>query len=660
MNRLTVLGVGLMVGLLLLLGACAPAGTAAPAPGASPTHAAATAIPQSAGSPAPPTPTPQPAHPTAQPTALAPLPTLSPNAQLPWGAPLPTFHGATEDAEALWAGREAIAPLLSHGEVWLAQWPPSLPADLPLPSQGWLDMAVHFPNLDGENWALLMEADVPAQEWLSAYEEALTAAGWERDTVPWSGGIQAGTVMEPWCFPEAHTMLSVRVAPLGDKHTVIALNFMHPEDPSHPVCFKQQAEVGGGSPPRSASMLPTLQLPQDVRAPGFGSEGGDSSSWAQERTLETSRTLPSLMDAFLPQLKDQGWQPDTPHFAAVNGRERAYLRANRTDDEGHTWMLHLYLEGETPHYRLWLQVMRPPEGPFSIRETPSTEAWHGQHEASLLLRALALAHWTTGGDMTPSEIWIAQAPTPWPFQTLPQPQGATWVVAVHGPHYGASNRWEMVFRLPQAPSQAEETLAQTLTAAGWQDTGSDDTPLSRGFLDAQSAEDNPHATHLFCSRDGAWGLQEALFPTDDGGTRVSWSILPPEVCAPGGPLAGDPWAEAPALELTLPQGARMLSGAGGGGATSADWQETALWISPVSMDEQARAFAEQMQAQGWDDVASGALDDALVWVSGQQTYHGTSYYAEALLFSLSEDASGPIEGVLWLHRGPLFQPPSGP
>ena len=78
------------------------------------------------------------------------------------------------------------------------------------------------------------------------------------------------------------------------------------------------------------------------------------------------------------------------------------------------------------------------------------------------------------------------------------------------------------------------------------------------------------------------------------------------------------------------------------------------------MDEQARAFAEQMQAQGWDDVASGALDDALVWVSGQQTYHDTPYYAEVLLFSASGDTAGPVEGVLWLHRGPLFQPPSGP
>jgi len=78
----------------------------------------------------------------------------------------------------------------------------------------------------------------------------------------------------------------------------------------------------------------------------------------------------------------------------------------------------------------------------------------------------------------------------------------------------------------------------------------------RGFLDDRDAAYRPDATHLFCAPAGVASLEESL-TEEEGGTRVTWTILPPEVCTQGGPLAGDPWAEAPPLQLTLPEQARQ-------------------------------------------------------------------------------------------------------
>jgi len=623
----------LLIGMVLsFLGCQSAPPTAATTPEATVVQTTSTATPQPAPSAAPTSET----QPTPAEMNVPPLPPLPTDAALSWGAPLPVLHGAVDDAQALQQTLQTM--LSSERALWVAAWPENFPKDLPLPPQGWLVLVTYGRYDVTEEWSL--DLDVPADKasWQQAFEEVLQQAGWQKAPNPAFGAFLPSERGEAWCDPQKAWNLTYFAGVQDETHTLAHLIYQH--GASQDIgCSSESADMFSGQP----KDFPALQAPPGT-VPLSGEEsGGGPQNWVAHQRFRSPAGLQPLVEAFTEQLVQQGWQLQAVAAGSLWEGEVAFARGHR---EGDTWPeTALLLLGKAPLFDVWLwgsvTLPRPP-APLPPGHLPEL---HGAIDNPVALRrALALSQWNPLAGVSSVQIWVGEAPDPWPASDLPQPPQAQWESATREVYPDEGEYWTLRFRVPGATDDVQEALEDLLIQAGWQPLALEAFPgFSAGELGFQPMfpEDNLLA-HTFC-RDHTVGLSMITGPAGEHSVAVTWHYSTgPGPCRQmrASPPDVYPADAVPALILSLASG-DTISG-GGLSPLGFDFTEgyiaDAFWWSDRTPDDQRASFIDQLTAQGWDVRGRGALLDDLVWIQGVQTdTDGVTWLASVVVSRVGED-----------------------
>ena len=564
-------------------------------------------------------------QPTAQPQPAAvfatPLPPLPTDAALSWEAPLPVLHGAVDNAAAL---RQTLQAMLSYERaLWVAAWPEDFPTDLPLPPQGWLVLAAYGRYDVEEEWSLYLDVPADKASWLQAFEVVLQQAQWEKAPNLEPTMFLPADKADAWCDPKGEWMLTMFAAAQGEKHTLAHLIYQHAPAPNL-GCGPESMGMFAG-PPKG---FPTLKAPPGTVALSGEESGGDPQNWVARRRFRSPDGLQPLLESFTEQLAQQGWQIQAMAAGTLWEGKAAYARGHREGDVRPD--VGLLILGETPLFDVWLwsgdvPPMPPaPPGPGDLPEL------HGNTDNPVALRrALALSQWQAlNPGVTSVQIWIGEAPDPWPVPVLPQPQRAQWASTMRKVYPDTGEEWTFRFRVPGTVEDVQEALKDLLAQAGWEALSSDAFSLppdaQMGFLPAV-AQDNLLA-NTFC-HDGPATLMVEYASADAHSTLVTWHyVSDPGPCrqmrmmGPG----GMPMIAAPVLTLTLAPDDVISNGglSPWGYDFSKGYLAHAFWWSYHALDDQQAAFADQFAAQGWVVRGQGMLGEDLVWIQGTKDDEG--------------------------------------
>ncbi len=620
-----------LVALGFLLGCTAPTTTARPTPSAPPpTIASSPSVLRPTTTPLP-TATAAPAHPTVPPKSrLEPLPTDVP---LPQSGALPELH-AVADPTVL----QKVLRVFHRGAeaVWVAQFPEDFPADLPLPSQGWLGAAVHLFQGDlTEVWTLFIEAAVPPAEWLQAWEARLQTAGWTLS----GGGPMAGGGFRPvdvqtkaWCPPPSQDWaVDVLLFTSTEDYTVARLSFVRGPGAHMGLCGDERMLMPD-------VLLPVLTPPPGVRMDSAAHTWGGSTSAATQTGLESPDGLEPVVTAFRAQLAQQGWDIQGTSSGPLFDGEGVHLWGVRKDPVRGLLRLDVLIWGNRPRYQAYMRVgalprvKRPP--------IPTADEWPrllGQTEnAAALKRALILSLGERSVFSGRMALWVGRMPEPWPLPHLPQPQErlllAQFEAELPGTHSG--NMWRFVLE-PQDPARALEMWHNALPQYGWQ-------PMPRERRDQEwmpglvfEGRIPVSESLVFCAQGEAGPLSLVLWAEGDLLFLEHLERVGPCAVTSPPPMMGG-MAGWPPLRLTFPD-PQAWPYAGGGGSADVDAVvQTTLVYTTMPTDTILEGLLGQLRDQGWQVTGQGNLEDNLYWGVAESEGEGGSWRVRLLLFPVQE------------------------
>ena len=574
------------------------------------TPAPTSTLPSSTRTP-PPTATAPPPSPTPAPTSSSGLPPLSFHEALPWNPPLPILHGVTDDAPTL---QHVLQTLLAYEqEIWIAAWPPNFPADLPLPTQGWVALATYNHYGTQASWSLLLEAPSDPDSWQQAFEATLKQVQWQkapRQALPSAG--------DSWCSPQRKWMVTFFADSLQEEHAIIRLTYQNNAAESY-ACQQNTSAVM--KPP---SNIPTLTPPPGTTPLNGEESGGDTENWLTHFRLRSPDGIQPLLTAFTRQLTQQGWQILSSASGNLQQGETAFIRVRQ---EGAEWPeANLLLFGENPLYDVWLWNGKVPKKPSPMPPPDHLPVLHGNTDNPVALRrALALSQWSPWNSATqPTQIWVRSAPSPWPLQILPQPPQAQWESVIHQTYTDENENWTFRFYISGSEEETQTMLEDLLAQTEWQRLSPNRIPdieLQWGFQPAPP-EDNLLA-HTFC-HNGDASLIAEYEPAGENRVAVTWRLnAGPGLCHQMRTTQRDtyPLSVAPTLTLTLATDDTISLG----GLSPRDndfargYVTYALWWSEHTLEEQRSRFAEQCVTQGWQILGEGSVGNALTWLQSTQT-----------------------------------------
>ncbi len=616
---------GLFVLWLVLLTACQGAKTT-PAPTAAPTTSPPTATaPAPTPTPPPPTATalPQPT-PTPTPILQGPLPVLPPDAAMPSAGTFPILHAANDDPTALQAALQALNSSGVISDLWVAAWPPDFPArEVPLPASGQLVAATLDAQSEADVWTLYLVASSEAQPWANALSAAFQQAGWQ--TMPAPPEMFGGYAIEQaWCHDAWGA--GDAVMPLGQGRILVSLSYVHNLTPHQPPDLCAPAFIQ-----QEPNFAPHLQAPPGLQPPTSMSSGGDGTTWQTTADFRSPNGLQPLVEGFQRQLRAQGWQLNAITSGTLGlGAEGALLQGSRTDTDGRPLHLVVMVWGKAPDYHLWLMAGVQP----TVRAVrpPQSVRLHGQlNDPRLLQRALAVLAFSPGMAQPP-EIWIGAPPTPWPFEALPQPEGARWVAAEKSVFAGEPNtaHWSLFFaRFGYSPSTLAEQTASLLRKAGWR-VMPPAREVEPGFF--PDVSDATLHTTLFCT-DGAFLSQTTQRgQPNEQRVRVTWNLtLSPRGCSRNHPPPPTFPGQPPMVQLYLLPGAVPTTGGTSIDRVQGGYLTHLIWFSDRPLDEQMADFRRQMQQQGWEPKAASSLGDDTAWALLTHNDRGRPWDAQVIV-----------------------------
>ncbi len=644
----------LLLGGLLWLTACTRATTPTPEAAAEValTPAAfATATSPSAPSVATPRPT-EVATPTAESPRFAPPPPLPADQALPWEPPMPQLRGAVNDPAAL---QQALQrPVFVDTTRWVGLWPAEFPAiPFPWPDQAWVLLVEKstYHGLGGQDasWRVLLEVAQDEATWRGVQTARLEKTGWQavKDFAE-EGGFSSGMDWRPWCYEEVPWIVSMDALAVGDAHTLVSLHL----DPMPHGCQGLHDTMMGSGP--TMVLLPSLKPPAGVEIFQQGGTGGGVTE-SENAVLRSSLPLEQVDAAFQEQLRAQGWQQKQQWVLTLppnNEGERAEVfrlsHWQRYDAERETTVEVLLLlwqpaDGATQAMLLGYRPteLRTRQALDGRPRLPVLQVAHD--DLALLQRALAAlaafeGKWSRSpAAPSPAEqppvLWIATAPDPWPAD-LPPLDPDRWVWAAQQP-----GGWELALRWDAPVETVRATLEERFGAAQWRVLDFALEP-ERGFVESQALATS--AQLAWCRPDESGQVWAQIFadPVTPTATWVTLSWMPgPALPCTEEALTMQPVKGAGGISpvLALPADAVLLDMGEGPVGDFRGSQHYALWRHEEDPAQTLAAFAEQMQAQGWQRLASPE-DLALPWGRWQRLDdQGRPWQAEILLVPLAED-----------------------
>jgi hypothetical protein len=209
--------------------------------------------------------------------------------------------------------RELAGRLLAHpgprgattAELFLAELPPDVPADLIVPND--LDL---FGSLarrrDGQITGIevILDGTKPASDFLLAYERDLESHGWRRfEHFPrHAGGFEGGFQTGPtgvFVNEAAESALWIAARHVGGGRTEVGLRYDR-ENAANMMANTPGPEFRGWD------MLPELRPPAGVKVQPQGTSGGGG-RWTSEARAQTEMPVPQLEAHFAKQLAADGW-----------------------------------------------------------------------------------------------------------------------------------------------------------------------------------------------------------------------------------------------------------------------------------------------------------------------------------------------------------------
>ena len=226
-----------------------------------------------------------------------------------------------------------------------------------------------------------------------------------------------------------------------------------------------------------------------------------------------------------------------------------------------------------------------------------------------------------------SDVWIAAWPEKFPSD-LPLPRQGWLLFAAYSPYGARYGSWQLGFEIPAAAKNWQKDFASVLEKAGWH------RAPKRG-----PAEFLPSGG-IWCSSDLTWALDVNVTAVDDShavgvlsyqGTEPAES----ECNAPTVPAGPQPKGFP---TLKSPDGTTDIYGGGGG---TGEWMVHGRLRSSEGITPLVQAFAQQLNAQGWQvqSTAAGGIADEQA----------------AFLRAHKEDKNWPQVAVVVLGKAPYFQ-----
>jgi hypothetical protein len=212
--------------------------------------------------------------------------------------------------------RELAGRLLAHpspegpttAELFLAELPPDVPADLTLPRD--LDL---FGSLarrrDGQitGVEVMLDGTKPVSDFLDAYERDLKSHGWRRFEQfrhP-HGGFESGWHMGPTdVFVNEAAVSALWIAARMVEGSGIEVGLRYDRENAANMMNNM---AGPGPEPPGWDMLPELRPPPGVKLQPLGG-GGGGGRWTSEARAQTEMPVPELEAHFAKQLAAAGWR----------------------------------------------------------------------------------------------------------------------------------------------------------------------------------------------------------------------------------------------------------------------------------------------------------------------------------------------------------------
>jgi len=267
-----------------------------------------------------------------------------------------------------------MPPTEREPQLFIAQLPPDLPAELALPQGSRI-----VGSVVGRATVIYLDADLPAKAVLDFYRERLTAAGWSEPQLP---GMRHGGFV-PSFFPPAYQVLLCK-SEQGPGLTVIAYDTpgkptdvrvelnTYEENPEQSPCAQQRRMRERLGRPMWNIFPDLVPPPGSQQQPQGGGGGGDR--WYTSAALRSSLALGEIRTHYERQLQDAAWTST----ASGESGPVAWSTWTFSDEEGESWrgLFFALREPDEPNaYYLHLQA-KPRDsqrrGGFSVAHSSMT------------------------------------------------------------------------------------------------------------------------------------------------------------------------------------------------------------------------------------------------------------------------------------------------